>query len=75
MFVQADHGLQVVVRFCRFKVVCGECVHANNQISHDGLREVPVGWDPLLFPHITVIGKVRQTQHQNPEFGYTQGWD
>ncbi len=43
--LKADH---VVVRFCQFKVVCGECVHANNQISHDGLREVPVGSDPTL---------------------------
>jgi hypothetical protein len=68
LFVQAYHGVQVVVGFCQSKVVCGECVHANNQISHDGLREVPVGWDPLLFPHIRVIHKVRQTQHQNPEY-------
>jgi hypothetical protein len=51
LFVQADHGVQVVVGFCQFKVVCGECVHANNQISHDGLTEVPIGWDPTLSTH------------------------
>jgi len=26
----------------------------------------------LLFPHSRVTRKVRQTQHQNPEFGHTQ---
>jgi hypothetical protein len=46
--LKADHVVQVVVGFCQFKGVCGECVHANNQISHDGLREVPVGSEPTL---------------------------
>jgi hypothetical protein len=27
----------------------------------------------LYLPHVRVLGKVRQTQHQNPEFGHTQG--
>jgi len=28
---------------------------------------------PLFFITIRVIHKVRKTQHQNPEFGHTQG--
>jgi hypothetical protein len=28
---------------------------------------------PLFFSFNRVIGKVRKTQHQNPEFGQTQG--
>jgi hypothetical protein len=28
---------------------------------------------PLFFSFNRVMGKVRKTQHQNPEFGHTQG--
>jgi hypothetical protein len=29
--------------------------------------------DPIKMNHIRVIRKVRKTEHQNPEFGHTQG--
>jgi hypothetical protein len=32
-----------------FVIVCGECVYANNQISHDVECEVLEGFDSTLF--------------------------
>jgi hypothetical protein len=35
------------------------------------VKDRNLGW--LHLTHIRVICKVRQTQHQNPEFSHTQG--
>ncbi len=49
IFLQENMG---VVRWGLYKVfafVCGECVYANNQISHDVQCEFLEGFDSTLF--------------------------
>lgn len=49
IFIQANMG---VVRWGLYKVfafMCGECVYASNQISHDVQCKVLEGFDSIIF--------------------------